>query len=172
MEEIQAYPVKKSIYNIREDYMRLMDEIEANEGELTEDTESRLTITRDELEEKCVSYGYVMRQFDFEISQINEEISRLSKIATQKAKIKENLKIRISDAMLGFNILKVQKNNLTISFRKSSVLIIDQGAHIPVEYIATKEVETIDKKALKEAIQGGQEFLGIFIQENQNLQIK
>lgn len=169
---VDYIPVKKSIYNIQFDYLRLMEEIEANEGELTPETEAQLTINRDELEEKVVSYGYVIKQFDFEIEQIKAEMERLSKISAAKEKIQLGLKVRISEAMMGFKIFKVQKNNLTLSFHKSEQLIIDEGASIPVDYIKTKEVEIIDKAGLKAAIKSGQEFLGIFIHENQNLQIK
>lgn len=162
----------KSIYHIQLDYLQLMDEIENNEGELTPELEQRLTITQNDLEDKCVNYGYLIRQFDHDIEQVKAEVSRLNKIAESKSKLQEQLKTRISDAMLGFKILKVQKNNLTLSFRRSEQLIVDQDAYVPAAFITTKEVETIDKKALKEAIKAGQEFEGIYIHENQNLQIK
>jgi len=149
-----------------------MDEIENNDGELTPDTEKQLAITLEELEDKVVSYGYIIRQFDFELEQIKEEKNRLDKIALAKTKIQAELKQRITDAMLHFQILKVQKNNLTLSFRRSEQLVIDEGAYVPPAYIKTKEVETVDKTALKEAVKNGLELTGIYIHENQNLQIK
>lgn len=169
---METLPAKKSIYNIQEDYLRLMDEIEQAEGELSEELENRLTINQAELETKSVSYGYVIRQFDAEVDQINKEIERLTKLSSAKQKAQQGLKDRIKDAMLAHGITKIQQNNLTLSFRKSEQLIIDQGAHIPVEYISTKETEVIDKAGIKAAVKAGVEFTGIFIQENQNLQIK
>lgn len=166
-------PAKKSIYNISGDYLRLMDEIENNEGELTEDTESRLAITIEELETKAVSYGYCIRQFDFEIEQIAAETARLSKIMVRKSKIQAELKKRISEAMLCFNITKVQQNNLTLSFLKSEQLHIDEDAKIPKKYLKSKIVESIDKAGLKADTKSGAiKVDGIFIVENQNLQIK
>lgn len=169
---METLPTKKSIYNIQEDYLRLMDEIEQAEGELTPELEQRLTINQVELETKSVGYGYVIRQFDAEVDQIDKEIERLSKLSSAKRKAQDGLKERIKDAMLRYGITKIQQNNLTLSFRKSEALFIDQGAHIPVEFITTKETEVVDKKGIKEAIKAGQEFVGIFIQENNNLQIK
>jgi predicted acyltransferase (DUF342 family) len=164
---------KKSIYNIHGDYMRLMDEIESNEGELTEDTEKRLAITMEELEEKAVSYGYCIRQFDFEIKHIQAEHDRLSKIMISKTKIQAALKTRIAEAMLHFNIEKVENNNLKLYFLKSEQLHIDDDAKIPKKYIKTKLVETIDKAGLKADTKSGAiKVEGIFIVENQNLQIK
>lgn len=168
--EIQ--PIKRSIYNIKNDYLVLMAEIEANEGELTPENEIALTINREQLEEKAVNYGYVMRQYDFEISQIEAEIERLSKMATAKTKIKENLKTRISDAMLSFKVTKIEMNNLSLSFRKSEELIVAEGTKIPKAFIKKKIVETVDKKGMKEAIKAGLKIKGAFISENQNLQIK
>lgn len=164
---------KKSIYNIQGDYLRLMDAIEANEGELTKETEAELAITIEKLEEKAVSYGYCIRQFDFEIAQIVAEQERLNKIMIRKSKIKEVLKTRISEAMLHFNITKVQQNNLTLSFLKSEQLHIDEDAKIPKKYIKVKVTESIDKAGLKADTKSGAiKVEGIFIVENQNLQIK
>lgn len=163
---------KKSIYNISYDHQVLMQQIEDSEGEITPEIGEQLAINEKELQEKAVSYGYVMKQYDFEIDQINAEIERLGKLASQKTKIKEELKTRIADAMIKFNIQKIDHANLKLSFRKSNALVINQDAHIPVEYIKTKEVETIDKAGLKKAVEEGQEFEGIWIIENQNLQIK
>lgn len=171
-EEHETYPVKRSIYNIQNDYLILMNEIESNEGELTEDTENRLSITKEQLEEKSVSYGYVILNYNFELEQIKAEIARLTKLSESKAKIQENLKTRIGDAMKKFGITNVKKNNLTLSFRKSEQLIIDEGAKVPAEYIVKKTTETIDKATLKKDVKDGKEILGIHIKENNNLQIK
>jgi hypothetical protein len=169
----QTGVAKKSIYNIQGDYLRLMDEIENNEGELTDDTENRLAITQEQLEEKAVSYGYCIRQFDFEIEQIAAEQARLSKIMIRKSKIQTELKKRISEAMLCFNITKVQQNNLTLSFLKSEQLHIDDDAKIPKKYLKSKIVESVDKAGLKADTKSGAiKVEGIFIVENQNLQIK
>lgn len=164
--------VKKSIYNIQNDHLILMQQIEDLEGLITPEIGEQLAINEKELQEKAVSYGYVIRQYDFEIDQISAEIARLSAISASKAKIKEELKSRISEAMLKFNIIKIDQSNLKLSFRKSDRLIIDDGAHIPTGYITTKEVETVDKAGLKKAIKEGAEFTGMWIDEVQHLQIK
>lgn len=171
-EQLIVAPAKRSIYNISNDHLQLMQEIENLEGEITPEIAEALQINQAELQTKAVSYGYVMRQYDFEIDQINQEVARLNKLAQAKAKVKDELKTRISDAMKAYNIEKIDHANLKLSFRKSKVLVIDENAHIPVEYIKTKEVETVDKAGLKKAIDEGAEFTGIWIHENSSLQIK
>ncbi len=173
-EQGELVPVirKKSIYNIQSDHLLLMQMIEDLEGEITPEISEQLAINKADLEEKAVSYGYVMRQYDFEVDQINQEITRLTKIAASKSKIKEELKSRISESMLYFNVDKIEMNNLKLSFRQSESLIIDEGAHIPVEYITTVETEKIDKAEIKKDVKAGKEMLGIWIQKKQNLQIR
>lgn len=176
MEKSMGYvnPVqpKRSIYNIEYDHLQLMAQIEENEGEITDEISEQLELTLEEFETKAVSYGYVIRQYDFEIKQIKDEIERLSTISRRKEKSQEEIKARIHSAMIRFNVEKVDKNNLKLSFRKSQSLIIDEDAVIPSNYISIKEVETIDKKALKEAILEGSTFKGIYVSDNNNLQIK
>ena len=170
----QRMPVlaKRSIYNISNDHLLLMQQIEDAEGEITEEMSASLAINEKELQAKAVSYGYIMRQYDYDIEQINQEVARLNKLSQAKVKVKEELKSRISDAMKAYNIEKIDHANLKLSFRKSKVLVIDDNAHIPVEYIKTKEVETVDKAGIKKAIEEGTEYSSIWIHENQNLQIK
>ena len=52
----------RNIYEIADDYIAVIAEIEDNEGELTEDLEKRLQITEDELEEKLRAYRSVIKQ--------------------------------------------------------------------------------------------------------------
>lgn len=163
---------KKSIYNIQQEYLDLMAEIEYYEGDLTPELAERLSINKEELETKSVNYGYVIRDNDFTVAQIDAEIERLTKIKKAKENATERLKITIADAMKAHGIEKVTNNNLTLSFRKSKVLVIEEGAKIPKKFIKKKITETADKTELKKAIEAGKTFLGIRIQENQNLQIK
>lgn len=165
-------PVRRSIYNIGIDYLRLMDEIESNEGELTPEMEERLTINKAELETKAVGYGYVIRQFDDDLASIKNEIERLQRLAKSKEKAQDRLTETIKDAMLKYDITKIQQNNLTLSFRKSEKLIIEKTENIPAAYKSYQTVEKIDNAKLKADVKGGFVFDGISIQENQNLQIR
>lgn len=169
---LPSAPVKKTIYNIESEYMQLMSELENNEGEITPDIEARLQINKEDLEKKAVSYGYVIKQFDADMAQVQSEIERLTKIAQQKQTAQERLKTRISEAMKQFKVEKIQLNNLTLSFRKSESVVIDVDAKIPAKYLTKKVNTTIDKKGLKNAIKAGLKFKGISVKENDNLQIK
>jgi hypothetical protein len=170
--ELPLIAPKRSIYNIELDHLEIMAEIENNEGEITEEIAEKLELTIDEFETKATSYAYVIKHYDDELANIQNEVDRLRKIALSKINAREGVKGRIYAAMIRFNIDKVENNNIKLSFRKSQSLVIDEGAVIPDNYINVKEVETIDKKALKEAILEGSTFAGIYVSENKNLQIR
>ena len=59
-----------------------------------------------------------------------------------------------------------------VLFRKSESLEIDEGAHIPEEYLRFKEPD-IERAELKRALKSGAIHLdGVRIIENNNIQIK
>lgn len=67
----------KNIYEIADDYMAIIAEIENNDGELTGDLEKRLQITEDELEEKLRAYRSVIKQNESFVDYNKDEIKRL-----------------------------------------------------------------------------------------------
>lgn len=69
--------MEKNIYEIADDYMSVIAEIEDNDGELTGDLEKRLQITEDEFEEKLRAYRSVIKQNESFIDYNKDEIKRL-----------------------------------------------------------------------------------------------
>lgn len=67
----------RNIYDIADDYIAVIAEIENNDGELTEDLEKKLQITEDELEEKLRAYRSVIKQNESFVDYNKDEIKRL-----------------------------------------------------------------------------------------------
>lgn len=67
----------RNIYEIADDYIAVIAEIENNDGEITEDLEKRLQITEDELEEKLRAYRSVIKQNESFVDYNKDEIKRL-----------------------------------------------------------------------------------------------
>lgn len=67
----------RTIYDIADDYITVIAEIENNEGELTEDMEKKLQIAEDELEEKLRAYRSVIKQNESFVDYNKDEIKRL-----------------------------------------------------------------------------------------------
>lgn len=164
--------MEKSIYHIQNDHLQLMRVIEENEGEITPEIDDQLSLTKDEFEQKAVSYGYLMKHINDESVNIRNEIDRLNKILSAKDKLETELKKRVTDAMLNFGINKISLNNLTVSFRKSEVLVVEPETQIPSEYIKTKTTEYTDNAKMKADVKAGKVIPGVSILEKQNLQIK
>lgn len=163
---------KKSIYNIQSDYIELMNQIEENEGELTEELSAQLDITKEQLEDKATSYCYLSKQIDVDTNQIDAEISRLQALKSAKVRLQEELKDRVTQAMIRFGIDKIERNNLKLSFRASKQLIIIEGSKIPKQFTIIKMNTVVDKAKLKAHIESGKKVKGVSIKENKNLQVK
>ena len=56
--------MKTTLYNIEQEYLTLISEIEALDGELTPEIEEQLTINKEQLESKSVAYLQVIATKD------------------------------------------------------------------------------------------------------------
>lgn len=169
---MEASIQKQSLYKIRIEHLELLQMIEDNEGEVTPELENELSLTQDLFQEKAISYGYILKTFDDSTSIIEAEIKRLQELKCKAEKRKELFKQRLSDAMIAFGVEKITTPTLTLSFRKSeSVEILDEES-IPESFTDTKEVTTISKTRIKEAIKQGITVPGAELITKQNLQVK
>lgn len=159
-----------TLYQIGEEQKELLAEIENNEGEITTDLAVKMNLLAENIEEKAVAYGFVIKQFEGEESLIDAEIKRLQELKKAKAKTKDYLKERISAALIEFGIEKVETPLLKLSFRKSeSVEIVDEALLAPKYFSYSPK---IDKTEIKNSIKNGEEVSGARIVSNLNLQVK
>ena len=162
--------MKKSLYQIEQEYFEIAQYLE--EGEFTEELENKLAITQGDLQTKAINYGFVIKDFDYDINMIDEEIKRLQAIKKAKVTAQERLKNTISDAMKLFKIEKIECPTLKISFRKSESIEITNQETLSNEYIVEKTTYTPDKVAIKKAIKDGVVFTGAELVVKSNIQIK
>lgn len=162
--------MKKSLYQIGQEYQAIAEELEY--GEFTPDLEKALAITQNELQNKAINYGFVIKEFENDITTIDEEIKRLQAIKKAKTNAKERIKETISNAMLHYGIEKVEIPTLKLSFRESKSIEVLDLKELPALYKVHKVTESADKKAIKDSIEAGSEVKGAKLVINQNLQIK
>lgn len=162
--------MKKSLYHIEQEYMDLMQSVEAAEGELTEEQVDQLTINEQELEGKSVAYVCVIKNAEGEIDKIDQEIKRLTAMKKREQSTITRLKDNLLTAVNLFG--EYTAGMYTIATRKSTQVSIDDEVFIPAEYMVTKTVESIDKKKIKEAIKAGETVEGASVITNFNLNIK
>lgn len=103
-----------------------------------------------------------------EAEAIKAEISNLKARKERDEKLAENLKRYISDVLDGE---KFKTAKVSVSYRKSSSVEVDDVYRLPDEFLTYKAPEP-KKSLLKSAIDSGQKFEGVRIVEKMNIQIK
>lgn len=164
--------MSKSIYNISQELETIFNSIENNDGAIDEQTENALIITKQELENKGVQYGFKCLSIKNENAEIDAEIERLNKIKARNTNLENRLKETLKNAMLHFGIDEIKIPTLKINFRKSVAIEIENEDLINEKFKIEKTTKTISKTLIKEAIENGEIVLGASKVENKSLQIK
>ena len=163
--------MKQSIYQIEQDYLSLSEQIIEAGGELTYDLETALAINKEQLQNKGMSYGYVIKSLESDVSAIDEEIKRLNALKSSRSKTVEVLKSTIKSAMQLYGIEELKTATLKINFRKSESVEVETDI-IDDEYCNFKTTRTPDKAKIKEVIKNGDAVIGASLNINWNIQIK
>ena len=164
--------MEKSLYKIDKELMALLEAIAEQEGEITPEQDEQLAINRYELETKAVDYSMAILQLNAWVEMADKEAKRVTAIKNAYKKTSETLKQRITDAMERYDIKEVKDATIKVSLRKSVQTIIDDIDQIPKQYKTVKVETTLDKTAIKKAIQEGEIIEGAHLEEKNNLQIK
>lgn len=167
--------MKKSLYQIEQEYLQIAQSIEDADGVLDEQMEQQLMINQEELQTKAVKYALVIRQMDAEAAMLKAEIARMNALKKSKENTVARLKEAIAGAMQMYGITKIQGDLINLSFRKSQkVMQVDQEmdalSALPQQYLRTKT--EIDTSAIRAALKAGEEIDGFELVENQSLQLK
>jgi len=160
-----------NIYQIEKDYLTLSSQIIEAGGELTPEIEIALEINKEQLQNKGINYGYVIKSLESDVTAIDEEIKRLNALKSSRNKTTELLKSTIKNAMQLYGIEELKTPTLKINFRKSESVEVDDTILNDL-YCNFKTVRTPDKAKIKEAIKTGAQIEGAVLNVNFNLQIK
>ena len=161
-----------NIYQIQNEFQLIIAEVINNEGEITPELETALTINKEQLQSKAIDYSYVIKQLDSDCEQIDAELKRLQQLKKVRTNLAERLKNTISDAMNLYEVEKIETPLIKLSFRNSESVEITNEQQLDPCFIVTKTVTSPDKKAIKDAIKSGAFVEGATISYNKNLQIK
>ena len=159
----------KTLYDINSTQIALISEIEALDGEITDNVSELLAINKTDLEVKSIAYLEVIRTKESMNKMIDEEIKRL----TNAKKTNDNLVVRLKS-----NLIKAVDTfgDYQVGFQKFSKRIservnVEDVNLLPKEFKTVKITETPDKIALKDAIKRGEKIEGVSIVEMSNLKI-
>ena len=162
--------MNNTLYDIKKEYLELIQEVEEMEGELTPETEYKLNINQSELQNKAVAYhSYILSKDSFNM-QIDSEIKRLQALKKRNNNVIENLKSRLIGAIQTFGDFTVGTN--TFGLRKSERVEIEDVNLLSKEYKTIKVTEQADKIAIKKALKEGKQIENAYIVTQYNLKIK
>ena len=147
--------MKNTLYEISNDYLQLVNQLEELEGELTPEIEKALEIIKTK---------------DVVNMAIDIEIKRLQALKKQNNTSISFLKDRLLGAVELFG--DIETGLVKIGKRKSESLLIIDAALIPTKYKVQVITEKVEKMEIKKAIKNGKEIEGVELVINQNLTIK
>jgi uncharacterized small protein (DUF1192 family) len=167
--------MKKSLYQIEQEYLQIAQTIEDADGVLDEQMEQQLMINQDELQVKAVKYALVIKQMDAEASILKAEIARMNALKKSKENAVARLKEVIVGAMQMHGITKIQGDLITLLFRKSQKVMqtdaeMDAVSVLPERYLRRKT--EVDTSTIRAALKSGEVVDGFELVENQSLQLK
>ena len=164
--------MKVALYQIEQEYLNIVQSIIDAGGEITEEQETALSISKEQLQNKGVCYGFIVKELEGNIDLIDLEIKRLNALKKPLVNSIDRLKNNLSQAMQMFEVTELKTPLLKINFRKSESVEIEDLALLDSNFIKTTITKAADKIAIKEAIKQGENVQGAVLVTNQNLQIK
>jgi hypothetical protein len=162
--------MKKSLYNIEQEYLEIANQLE--DGELSPELETALAINERELQGKAIAYAYVIKEAEDTVSIIDAEIKRLQGLKKTEQNKAQRLKDTIQNAMELYGITEIKTETLKLNFRRSEGVV---GSN---EWLTDDLVTIVPEQrkpnlvAIKAAIKEGIEIEGYSIEERYSLQIK
>ena len=149
------------LYEINEEIEKVLDSIDDETGEITEEQFEQLTRLNLQREVKIENTALYIKTLRAEAKAIEEERKKLQdkeRAAKNRAKsLEEYLQV-----MLGGEKYKSPLNSIYYG-TSSAVRVIDEQ-QIPSEYLITQEPK-IDRRGLQQALKDGQEIAGVTLEE-------
>ena len=175
---------KLTLYTLTERQAQIEDLLLENGGELTPEVEELLNDNAEALAVKVDGYNHILRRLEGFAAQAKAEVDRLTKLRRTAENGAKSLKAHIASVMAAQGIEKLESDTCKITWRKSTAVEVTDEDALLLPFKNTIEVlrqnlpgyltveVSINKTALKEAINAGKPVAGAEIVENRNIQIR
>lgn len=161
-----------TLYQIKDEYVAALQTL--NDMGLDEQTvKDSLACLEGDLREKCESVA-MWRENQLVIANAKKEAAKRLADQAKAIESRANSMLDYLDTnMKASGITEIACDLFTIKYQKNPPSVsIDDADSIPSEFIKTKVTESIDKVAIKKAIQNGQTVKGASISQGERLVIK
>jgi hypothetical protein len=159
--------MKLTLFNIKQEYLNLVSEIEDNYGEVTDEQAQQLQINQHDLKEKIQNYDEIISAKESFNHRIDEEIDELKRKKYTNQQVINRLKSNMVDSIKVFGTVDTGTYKFTV--RKSVLVDVFDKNSIPDRYQKIETVKTPDKLSIKKAIQNGELVSGCELVENYHL---
>lgn len=103
---------------------------------------------------------------------IKNEETKLKKRREAKEKKAERLSEYVKESMLRVGDVRFETPRCILSFRTSKAVVVTDESKLDKKYVKETVSYTVDKTAIKTALDKGEEVQGAVLEERKNLQIK
>jgi len=154
-----------NLFEIKEEYLALLDQVRENDGIVTEELEKKLVITIENMREKCHAYRSYIVTLQGENNVIDDEIKRLQAIKKRNNNTIEYLNNKVLSVVIEHGAF--MHENVTFTKRRSQYVKVEDVDSLPEEFKKTK-VEA-NKKAITEHLKNGAEIHGCSLEDRESL---
>lgn len=167
-----------TLYELMTDYKNFLSAVES--GDIPEEAiVDTLEAIEGDIDEKIDNIACVLKVLQAEEKAIKEEVASLEARLKAKANAKERTKTYLSDMLLALGKTEFESPRNKITFRKTpgKVVFADEKAFIEwasqyADSLLNYGKPTVNRTAVKVAIEGGMEINGAEIVVGQSMQLK
>ena len=157
-----------TLYELKDKYLKLLDLALEEDAAAFQDT---LEALEDAIEDKAENIVCVLKEMEGDINTLKAEEKRLKERRQALEKKKDHLRWYLQDELEVMNIPRLKTARFTISLRDNApkVNVIDETL-IPFNFIKT--AYSVDKKAVKEALENGEVVEGATLIQERGISIR
>ena len=124
-------------------------------------------------ENKAVNVAKFLNQLSLDVAQIDSEIERLTKKKKSNESAHKNLHDLLMWQMESFGKLEIKNPLLSIKVKENPPsLIVERDDLVPEKFKTKKEVVSVNKNAIKQALKDGEVVEGVKLINTKKLSIK
>lgn len=164
----------RSLYEINNDFIQVLEN-----GFLVDEETGEITFQEDALNDLDLEFSQKVDNiacYIKDIESLNQAIKDEKKALDERLKVNdrkvENLKKYVSSSLKMRDMNKLETARNKITFRKSKSVNVINESLLADEYFTEKITKTVNKTAIKKAIESGLTVDGAEIKENRNVVIK
>ena len=133
-----------TIFDIEKELLEVIDLLEQNEGDMTDEITEKLNVNRDELEVKLSQYRHIIMKVQSEIKSGNDEIIRIQNIIERKNKALESLAMYSQKAieLYGLEVSTSKAKN------KPKQVKLKNDVRAVLSFTESVELEKLNNKSL------------------------